>query len=64
MRRGRAAQQQVPAWRTITIALADLAKAPSVFTIDDGYGGQPQKRATLTIDRATAAVVKWKRSRT
>jgi uncharacterized iron-regulated membrane protein len=30
-----------------------------VFTIDEGTGGQPQKRATLTLNRATAEVVRW-----
>ena len=27
--------------------------------IDRGYGGQPQLRGTLTVDRATADVVRW-----
>ena len=46
------AQQQVPAWRTMTTRLATSAKAPIVLTVDEGYGGQPQKRTTLTVDRA------------
>ncbi len=33
--------------------------APLVFTIDQGSGGQPQKRGTLTLNRATGAVEKW-----
>ena len=33
--------------------------APVVFTIDQGTGGQPHKRGTLTLDRATGSVVKW-----
>jgi uncharacterized iron-regulated membrane protein len=35
------------------------ADAPVVFNIDRGTGGQPQKRASLTLDRATGAEVKW-----
>ena len=39
--------------------LPESPRRPVVFTIDTGDGGQPQKRATLTLDRATAAVVQW-----
>jgi uncharacterized iron-regulated membrane protein len=46
------AQSQVPAWRTITARIAGGPKAPFVFTVDEGYGGQPQKRDTLTVNRA------------
>ena len=53
-----AAQAQVPAWRTISTRLATSERAPIVLTVDEGYGGQPQKRQTLTIDRATATITK------
>lgn len=46
------AQARVPAWRTITVRLAGGPSAPFVFTVDEGYGGQPQKRDTLTVNRA------------
>ena len=52
------AQAQVPAWRTMTTRLATSERAPIVLTVDEGYGGQPQKRQTLTIDRATGAITK------
>ena len=39
--------------------LPGSARRPVVFTIDTGDGGQPQKRATLTLDRATAATIRW-----
>lgn len=52
------AQQQIPAWRTITSRFATSPAAPIVVAVDEGYGGQPQKRTTLTIDRATTAVSK------
>ena len=53
-----AAQQQFPAWRTMTTRLASSVSAPIALTVDEGYGGQPQKRTTLTVDRATARVAK------
>ena len=36
-------------WRTITTRLATPGQAPIVFTDDEGYAGQPQKRGTLTV---------------
>lgn len=48
----RAATAAVPGWRTITSRLAGSTKAPIVLTVDEGYGGQPQKRHTMTFDRA------------
>jgi uncharacterized iron-regulated membrane protein len=53
------AERQVPGWRSISFPLPRAADAPLVFTIDEGTGGQPQKRATLTLNRATAEVVRW-----
>jgi uncharacterized iron-regulated membrane protein len=54
-----AAEARVPEWRAISTRLADRADAPFTLTIDAGYGGQPQKRGTLTVDRATGAVRSW-----
>ncbi len=51
------AQAQVPAWRTITVRLSADSR-PLTLTVDQGYGGQPQKRETLTIDRATVDIAK------
>ena len=51
------AQQQVADWRTITVRLS-AADKPLTLTVDEGYGGQPQKRETLTIDRATSEIAK------
>jgi uncharacterized iron-regulated membrane protein len=53
-----AARAQVPAWRTMTTRLATSERAPIVLIVDEGYGGQPQKRQTLTINRASAAIEK------
>jgi uncharacterized iron-regulated membrane protein len=53
-----AAQSQIPAWRTMTTRLATTSTAPVVITVDEGYGGQPQKRTTFTVTRATGLVGK------
>lgn len=53
------AERQVEGWRTITLTLPKEADEPLAFAIDRGDGGQPQKRATLSLDRHTGEVVKW-----
>ena len=53
-----AAQAHAPEWRSMTMRLGDSATAPVVISLDAGYGGQPQLRSTITIDRATSAVAK------
>lgn len=53
------AEQQSSGWRTISARFGGRADAPLAFTIDLGTGGQPQRRGTLTVDRATASVVRW-----
>jgi uncharacterized iron-regulated membrane protein len=53
-----AATAQVPAWRTTSTRFAGPPAAPFVITVDEGYGGQPQLRTTVTIERASAAIVK------
>jgi uncharacterized iron-regulated membrane protein len=52
------AEAQQPGWRSIAMRLPESARSPISFTIDSGDGGQPQKRATLTLDRA-GSVVRW-----
>ena len=51
------AQSHMPEWRTITIRNSP-ARTIGV-TVESGTGGQPQDRATLTLDRVTGAKVKW-----
>jgi uncharacterized iron-regulated membrane protein len=52
------AERQVPGWRTISVRIP-AATAPVAFTIDRGTSGQPHKRAQLTLDRASGAIVRW-----
>jgi uncharacterized iron-regulated membrane protein len=48
------------AWQTLTLALPPGGAAASArFTVDEGTGGQPQRRHTLTLDAATGAVQSW-----
>jgi uncharacterized iron-regulated membrane protein len=51
------AESRMPDWRTITIRNSP-ARTVGV-TVESGTGGQPQHRATLTLDRVTGAEVKW-----
>jgi uncharacterized iron-regulated membrane protein len=51
------AAAHVPGWRTINLRLPNSERAPVVFAIDRGDGGQPHLRSTLTLDRASGAIV-------
>lgn len=51
----------VPGWRTISIRVPQGARAPLTLTVDEGYGGQPQHRGTVTLARGTGDVEKWER---
>ncbi|MEO7651924.1 MAG: PepSY-associated TM helix domain-containing protein, partial [Bryobacteraceae bacterium] len=53
------AERQVSGWQSIAVRLPERPSADVSFTIDTGDGGQPQKRATLTLEPATGAVKKW-----
>ena len=53
------AEEQTAGWQSITLRLPSSADAPVTFTIDQGNGGQPQKRAQLTLDRKSGDVVLW-----
>ena len=56
--RGLPRSKRIPAWRTMTTRFATSPDAPVVVTVDEGYGGQPQMRTTLTFDRASGAVAR------
>ena len=51
------ASARVPDWRTITLRMPASSSAPVTFVIDQGYAGQPQKRTTLSMNRASGAVL-------
>ncbi|MBL0939331.1 MAG: PepSY domain-containing protein [Gemmatimonadaceae bacterium] len=52
------AAQRMPDWRSMSLAWPKAADAPLVYSIDRGMGGEPHKRATLTISR-TGDAPKW-----
>ncbi|HEY7672090.1 MAG TPA: PepSY-associated TM helix domain-containing protein [Gammaproteobacteria bacterium] len=53
------AASRLEGWRMIGVQLPRPGDATVQFTIDEGNGGQPQLRHTLTLDAATGAVVAW-----
>ena len=53
------AEQRLPGWRSLTVQLPTSREAPVTVTLDRGTGGQPQARAQLTLDQATAREVRW-----
>ena len=53
------AEQHEGDWRSISLRLPAPSDPAVTFTLDRGDGGQPQKRAQLTLDRRTAEVVRW-----
>jgi uncharacterized iron-regulated membrane protein len=50
---------QVEGWRSLAVRLPATATSPVTVTLDEGDGGQPQKRGVLTLERASAEVVTW-----
>jgi uncharacterized iron-regulated membrane protein len=54
-----AASTHMPNWKTISVALPAPHAPRIVLTLDSGDGGQPQKRATLTLDRRTGETARW-----
>jgi uncharacterized iron-regulated membrane protein len=53
------AAQQVPGWRSISLRMPNSLDTPLNFTIDQGDGGQPHRRAQLTLDQKTGEVRRW-----
>lgn len=53
------AEQQVSGWKAVSLQIPTTADSPVTFSIDQGNGGQPQKRAQVTFDRKTGNVTRW-----
>lgn len=53
------AERQQAGWASIRAQVSGNPAAPIVFNIDQGNGGQPQARGTLTVARATGDIVSW-----
>lgn len=46
-------------WQTITLAIPDADSRAATLTLDEGDGGQPQKRHTLNLDVSNGEVISW-----
>jgi uncharacterized iron-regulated membrane protein len=53
------AQEQVADWQTISLSLPAVDAVQVGFSIDEGNGGQPQKRHSLQLHAYTGDVVAW-----
>jgi len=53
------AEQFTPGWQSINLRLPVSDDAPLTFAIDHGMGGEPQKKANLTLNRQTGEAMKW-----
>ena len=51
--------EAIQSWRTLTLRVPSARDRQVAITLDHGSGGQPQKRAQLTFDRATGGIVSW-----
>ena len=51
------AKTDVPAWRTINVTLPLHSDETVTFAIDNSFGGQPQSRTTLILNRPSGHVV-------
>lgn len=53
------AQQRDANWTIISLRAPGARDRQVQVTVDSGTGAQPQKRGTLTLDRATGSEAKW-----
>ena len=53
------AANQIDDWQSIAMVIPGPQSSTVRFTIDQGDGGQPQKRHSLELDRATGQVESW-----
>ena len=53
------AETQVSGWQTVSLRVPAAPDVPAVFTIDQGNGGQPQLRSTLTLDARTGTITRY-----
>lgn len=50
-----------PEWRTISFTAPQNDNAPVTFTVETGTGGQPQYRASVTLDRESGEITREER---
>jgi len=54
-------ERAFPAWRSIQIPWSDAKKSTITIAVNEGYEGEPHKRNSVTVDRATAVVTQVQR---
>jgi uncharacterized iron-regulated membrane protein len=54
-----AAVQQAPHWRNMTLRLPQRSAPQLMVTLEEATALHPYPRSILTLDTATAAVIKW-----
>jgi uncharacterized iron-regulated membrane protein len=54
------AQSRMLDWRILTVTLPKAADTTFTVAVDRGTGGEPQKRATIVMARATGTELSWK----
>ena len=54
-----AAAQKMAGWQTINVTIPRPNSSRVTLALDAGDGGQPQKKAVLTFDQRTGAIVSW-----
>jgi uncharacterized iron-regulated membrane protein len=53
------AVRRVPEWRSMSIRIPHGPQPSITYAVDEGYGGQPHLRGTLSVARVSGAVERW-----
>jgi uncharacterized iron-regulated membrane protein len=51
-------RQKTDSWKTISFQLPTVSSKAVVFSVEGGWGGQPQLKATITVDKSTGEIVR------
>jgi uncharacterized iron-regulated membrane protein len=51
-------EQSVPGWRTINLRLPTAADRQVTFAVDTSFGGRPQMRSTVVLDKNSGEIVR------
>jgi uncharacterized iron-regulated membrane protein len=54
----RSVRERVPGWKTLNLDLPAPEAATLSLAVEEGYGGQPQLRSTVTADRESGKILK------
>jgi uncharacterized iron-regulated membrane protein len=51
-------EQQAPGWRTINLRLPNETDRQVILTVDRSFGGRPQMRSTIVLDKNTGEIAR------